>query len=236
MAKDVVFKGIRDGLVVMLPSDLPIGEALELLLGKMEQNRPFFEGGNCPIYIAGEIDDQAMVSIRTLLGEQFGVRIVERANERRQGEAQMGIGEEPSQPAAPGQEPATVNLPRTASSAGKESLLLTITGTVRNGQRITYQGDILVLGDANPGSQLIAGGNVIVMGTLRGLAHAGALGEESASVSAFTLMPTQIRIASFIARPPEGIKRPEVPQMAKVNDGRIEIVNLTVKAMPGGLR
>ncbi len=217
MAADIIFKGIRDGLMVYLP-EIPYADAEKLLLDKMEAHSAFFEGGDCPLYVSGEITDAELDGLRLTLREKFGVREVIRATARAQTEAKRG--------------PAADIAPR--GMAGAQSLALTIGGTVRNGQKITYQGDIIVMGDANPGSHLIAGGNVIVLGALRGVAHAGAFGEEGGTICAFTLTPTQLRIAGYIARPPEGLKRPDSPQMAKVAQGRIEIINLT-KTVPGGI-
>ncbi len=219
MAMNVVFKGIRDGLVVILPEG-PADQAIDAMLLRMEQNRAFFEGGNCPLYISGDMTEETLQGLRALLLERFGILKVDRVTPRRQAEAdRMGAQAQ----TAPG------------LTTGREGLSLTVEGTVRNGQRISYQGDIIVLGDCNPGSQLVAGGHILVMGALRGMAHAGALGEDDRCIAAFTLMPTQIRIASYIARPPEGAKRPEVPQMAKVRDGHIEIANLSARVL-GGLR
>ena len=71
-------------------------------------------------------------------------------------------------------------------------------GTVRNGQRIDYQGNIIVMGDVNPGAEIVAGGNIIVLGNLRGMAHAGVSGDKRAIVMALCLQPTQLRIGNVI--------------------------------------
>ncbi len=217
MAKDVIFKGMRDGLLVLLP-DGPVDLALTAMIDKMEQHRAFFEGGNCPIYISGAIDAWTMDHLRALLKDQFGL-------------AQVELASRPD-PAQRPERAQKVNAP-----VEREAYALTIEGTIRNGQRITYQGDLIVLGDANPGSQLVAGGNVLVLGALRGNAHAGALGDENAYIAAFQLMPTQVRIARCIARPPEGMKKPDCPEIARVRGGRIEIAPyLPAKAQSGGFR
>ena len=71
-------------------------------------------------------------------------------------------------------------------------------GAVRSGQRIEYEGSIVVLGDVNGGAEIIAGDNVIVLGVLRGLAHAGAKGNKKAIVAAASIECKQIRIADII--------------------------------------
>ena len=76
--------------------------------------------------------------------------------------------------------------------------------SLRSGQNVNFDGNVVVLGDVNPGAEIIASGHILVMGVLRGLVHAGATGEDEATVTALTLSPTQLRIASHITRPPDG--------------------------------
>lgn len=97
--------------------------------------------------------------------------------------------------------------------------------TLRSGQAIEFDGNIVVLGDVNPGAELIATGHIIVMGALRGVVHAGAMGDESASVTAFLLEPTQLRIATHITRPPDGGNKTAVlePEVARIKDGVVII-------------
>ena len=75
--------------------------------------------------------------------------------------------------------------------------------SLRSGQNIDFDGNVVVLGDVNPGAEIIAAGHILVMGALRGVVHAGASGEEGATVTALLFSPTQLRIASHITRPPE---------------------------------
>ena len=96
--------------------------------------------------------------------------------------------------------------------------------TIRSGQRVFYPGNVVVLGDVNPGGEVIAGGNIIVMGAFRGIAHAGALGKEDAIVAALRLEPSQLRIAGYITRAPEGdFSNPYQPEIARVQDGIVII-------------
>ena len=73
-------------------------------------------------------------------------------------------------------------------------------GTIRSGQRIEFEGSVIILGDVNGGAEVIAEGNVVVLGTLRGFAHAGAKGNRSAFVAAESINPTQLRIADVIMK------------------------------------
>lgn len=74
------------------------------------------------------------------------------------------------------------------------------TSTIRSGQRIDFEGSIVVLGDVNGGAEVIAEGNIIILGNLRGFAHAGAKGNRSAFIAANSITPTQLRIADIILR------------------------------------
>ena len=84
--------------------------------------------------------------------------------------------------------------------------------TLRSGQSVRHPGHVVVLGDVNPGAEIVAGGHVLVWGRLRGVVHAGATGDATATVAALDLAPTQLRIAGHIAVSPQrrGAVRPEV--------------------------
>ncbi len=96
--------------------------------------------------------------------------------------------------------------------------------TLRSGQSIHYNGNVVILGDVNPGAEIVAAGNVIVMGALRGVVHAGAAGDESAIVMAFKLQPTQLRIANHITRSPDDeMTESKQPEVARIKDGVVTI-------------
>lgn len=71
-------------------------------------------------------------------------------------------------------------------------------GSLRSGQKIEYEGSLVILGDVNAGAEVLAGENVVVLGILRGMAHAGAKGNKEAIISAVSIEATQIRIANII--------------------------------------
>lgn len=71
-------------------------------------------------------------------------------------------------------------------------------GAVRSGQRIEFEGSLVIIGDVNPGAEVIAGENIVVVGELRGLAHAGAKGNRDAVIEAVEISATQIRIADIV--------------------------------------
>ncbi len=93
--------------------------------------------------------------------------------------------------------------------------------TLRSGRTIRNNGNVIVIGNVNPGAEIVAGGNVIVWGKLRGRVHAGANGDESAVICALDLAPTQLRIANYITTSPDDKRRKPRPEMASVRQGRI---------------
>jgi len=96
--------------------------------------------------------------------------------------------------------------------------------TLRSGAIVRFDGDVFVFGDVNPGAQITATGNITVLGALKGLAHAGAGGDETTFIFAFDLRPTQLRIGPKIAVPAERRPPPEIrPEMATVVEDRISV-------------
>lgn len=103
-----------------------------------------------------------------------------------------------------------------------------VTQTLRSGQRIECEGDIVVVGDVNPGAELIAGGNIAVMGALLGLAHAGATGRSDVVVAANKLCPRQLRINTKAVIFPEDTDGS--PSVARLTDsGEITVRQISRK-------
>lgn len=97
-------------------------------------------------------------------------------------------------------------------------------GTVRSGIKLESDKHIVVVGDVNPGASLVAGGNIVVLGVLRGFAHAGSFGDEKALICAWKFKPTQLRIADYITIPPDdGDDEVSYPEVAVVENGRMII-------------
>jgi septum site-determining protein MinC len=103
---------------------------------------------------------------------------------------------------------------------------------LRSGQSIRFAGSVVVMGDVNPGSEIVAEGNVIILGTLKGMVHAGASGDDTCFVSAFQMQPIQLRIAGVITYiPPDQaearrMKKIFKPEWAYIKDGQIFIAPL----------
>jgi septum site-determining protein MinC len=120
---------------------------------------------------------------------------------------------------------ASVALPQTAAARAVPVGIATLyhRGTLRGGQALHNLGNLVVIGDVNPGAELVASGDIVVFGALRGVAHAGAQGDRASRVIALELAPTQLRIATLIATSDAGTK-PRGPEHASIVDERIVVV------------
>lgn len=102
--------------------------------------------------------------------------------------------------------------------------------TIRSGQTTSYlSGSVIIYGDVNPGGEVVASGDIVVLGTLRGNAHAGANGRLSSVIIAMELVPLQLQIGSYMNRPPLGQKPRGYPEIARVGAEDIIIVEEFIK-------
>lgn len=99
--------------------------------------------------------------------------------------------------------------------------------TLRSGQAVSHKGHLVIVGDVNPGAEVMADGDITIWGALRGMAHAGVSGNTDAQIRALRLQPIQIRIAHAIARSPDqprkGLNRHAGPETARIVNGTIRI-------------
>jgi len=101
---------------------------------------------------------------------------------------------------------------------------------LRSGQTMSYDGNIVLIGDANPGSEVIAKGDITIWGVLGGIAHVGARGNDWAKIRALKINAIQLRISGFYARRPDSMNIPFIqrsneftPEEARVNNKEIAI-------------
>ena len=106
--------------------------------------------------------------------------------------------------------------------------------TLRSGQTMSYDGNIILIGDAHPGSEIIAKGDITIWGVLAGIAHAGARGNDFAKIRALKINAIQLRISGFYARRPDSMNIPFIqrtneftPEEARVNGGEIAIYKIS---------
>ncbi len=117
--------------------------------------------------------------------------------------------------------------------AGATPNALYIPGTIRSGQRIVHDGPVIVLGDVNAGAEVFSESDVAVFGTLRGLVHAGCMGDEKSRIVAASLRAPQLRIATKIARSPEEDTGRNAPargaEVARIDGGEIQVSPLLTR-------
>ncbi len=118
---------------------------------------------------------------------------------------------------------------RSEKSPGvKPDFALVKRGPIRSGQKVSYEGSIVVVGDVNPGAEVIAGGDIMVWGSLKGIVFAGAPNDPSRRIYALRMEPSLIKIGPYIARPPEGPREGHLkPEVAFVQEGKIVVEELS---------
>lgn len=230
----VVLKGTRDGLVIVLDEETELPKIMACLEEKLEMARDFLQGAKVIVELGkrkltlGEAKE-----LVKLLRSRRGLQVIGFQRGRQRVKALEDVledrGQATSHGVVPGQETRggqTTVSPTTKGNSNtyKEGYTLFVRRTIRSGQTVNYHGNVVIIGDVNPGAEVIAGGDIIVMGVLRGMAHAGAAGDESAIVAALRLRPTQLRIADVFTRSPDGdMPAPEVPEVALLRQGNIVI-------------
>lgn len=194
--ENIIIKGKKEGLEILLPAKCNFSEVFDELKSKLDENKSFFEGLNNVNVVYSALTPQNMMEIKTLFQERLE-------------DAKVSFTDKTKK-----------DLKKDTVSNTKS---LYLKETIRSGQKIEFEGNIIVLGDVNAGAELIAAGDILIMGTFRGLAHAGALGDEKSVVTAIKLQPVQIRIANLIAVSPEKYLKSEYPEIARAKNGIITI-------------
>lgn len=210
-------KGVGDGLLIHVP-DGAWSQLHPEILGTIDSRPAFFRGARIALELANrELSAADLDRLRDDLGTR-GVRlyaIVSTSSLTRKAAAEVGLETEVKRrphKAIPEQKPFDTEL------LGEAAVL--VERTVRSGNSLRHHGHVVVLGDVNPGAEIVAGGHIIVWGRLRGTVHAGAAGSEEAIVCALDLAPTQLRIAAHVAISPERKEHPR-PEVARLKDGHV---------------
>lgn len=216
MAEKVDIKGIRDGLLITLgEGEWP--DLRDVLLDTIDRKGDFFRGarlaldvGNLVLHAAelGYLRD-ALSSRNISLWAVVGNSPLTEQTART-----LGLDTRLTKPRLQ----AESKLPETTYYDGEQAIL--VQRTLRSGYKLEFPGHVIVVGDVNPGAEIVAGGDVVVWGRLRGVVHAGAEGKEDAVICALDLSPTQLRIAGQIAITPQRRGKPQ-PETARLKDGRV---------------
>lgn len=223
-------KGIREGLL-LTAERLTFADLMAQLAQVMPEKEAFLRGSSITLQVGNMALDRAQLGqLKQALAEwelELWAVLSDREATRTAARS-MGLGTRlagsqtdlsGNYRAAP-EETATARRDRPTTDPEPNGLV--IKETLRSGRSIYTPGSIVVIGDVNPGAELIAGGDVIVWGRLRGLVHAGAHGDTTAVICALSLTPTQLRIADQIAISPDDKGKTAVAEQAFIHNGHIE--------------
>lgn len=246
----IAIKGTRNGLLLTLEPETPFIEVLNALSERLAEAPSFFKGASLAV-------DTTRRSLRTnerlqledlLSYYQVSMAPLEQIQPVRQKSAPLPRPSNAVNPmgtlARVSQESFRAEHLQGSQSGGEvlpaihvqreareSSDTLFLRRTIRSGQAIHHSSNIVVMGDVNHGAEIVAGGDIMVWGVLRGMVHAGYPDNENASVSALLLAPVQLRIAHLLSRPPEGVEVQPRPEVATIRQGQI-VVETWVNGRP----
>lgn len=214
----IVVRGTRDGLVIVLPERGTTREIVQALGKRIAGAENFFRGAEVVLdygtraVIAEELSvlrqvlDERGIMLRTATATGFDSRSTLRA-----------LGYSPlsamPQPPVRGDEPQYV-----PATPRDELPVRYVRRTFRSGMSLHHPGHLTVLGDVNPGAELTAAGDIVVFGAIRGVVHAGVMGDTAAIIAALVMTPTQLRIGNVYGRPAEP-QRDEIADTAMLAAG-----------------
>jgi len=217
----ITIKGKSGGVLEIAMQPLASYADIRLSISeKLAKNKEFFTGTDVKVRLSGKVLSAAQKKeLRRILFMDYDIKNVTFSDEEPEGLEEVGAV---TSNEAPAESPNRVSL---VSKDYFNAKSVFVSHTLRSGQRVECEGDIVVLGDVNDGAEVIAGGSIAVMGALRGLAHAGATGRSDVVVAANVLGPKQLRISGKIAAFPSD--RPgDIPEVAEYKDGSIVIRRL----------
>lgn len=201
MANDkIIVKGNKDGLNVIIDMNKfkDFDDMFEMLVEKLSRGKKFYRG--CTLIITTQlkyINERELRKLKDLLFDEFLIKdCVFEDKEEKITKVFSGIYE------------------------GRTRF---IKKTIRSGQIVRYNGNIVIIGDVNPGAEIYAAGNIIVIGVLKGDVHAGNNGNNKAIIAAFALQPKILQIANMVTRSPEDDERPQYPEVARIKDSNIVV-------------
>lgn len=215
----VAIKGVKDGLLISLDDSEEWQGVMADLAARIDQQSSFFAGARITLDVgARPVRKDELGSAKALL-ERRGLTLYAVMSESKttiDSASALDL---------------RANLVNTTQQDQNNSVTpeedgtfgVMIRRTLRSGRTVRSQGHVVVFGDVNPGAEIIADGDVIVWGRLRGNVHAGASGDETALVCALDMIPTQLRIAGYISISPSDKRHKPKPEMALIRDSRIVV-------------
>ncbi len=220
MEETIGIKGIKDGLLVTLGDGGEWREVAPALMARIDQTAEFFRGAKLTLDVGGRAIPAAELGrLRDALSEREVSLAAVLSDSVVTMNAAQALG---LKIALAHTLPATAQARIDAETDPEEprEAAVLVRRTLRSGRSVRHGGHVVVLGDVNAGAEIVAGGDILVWGRLRGVVHAGADGDERAVICALDLAPTQLRIARHIATSPPQKGQP-YPEMARIKNGQI---------------
>lgn len=233
----IIFKGTPDGILIILDEKISFSSLKEALIKKLEQNSEFFKEATTSITFKGRVlsEEEEIELIKTISKHsEIDISFVkdEKSNfnitkKELPNENQANVSNEESRNINSQTQQSNFDsfIPRNMPQYPEMNTYYH-KGSVRGGQCLKHNGSIVVIGDVNPGSKIIAEGNIIILGKLKGIVHAGCNGMKDCFVSALFMQPTQLIINDVITYFPNDIKREMLPEYAYEKDGKIFVEEL----------
>ena len=222
----IAIKGVNDGLLISLSTTEKWQSVTDQLAARIDERAEFFAGANITIELGTRpVPKYELSSLKALL-ERRGLTlalVLSDSDTTRNSAQALQVSTEGNshseslvQAQIPDvQETAPVNPEET----GTQGTLFR--RTLRSGRTIHSEGHIVIFGDVNPGAKVIAVGDIVIWGKLRGFVHAGVNGDESAIVCALDMSPSQLRIAGYVVTSPPDKRKKIVPEVALVRKNQI---------------
>ncbi|MBP7072112.1 MAG: septum site-determining protein MinC [Clostridia bacterium] len=209
----VIFKGTKDGLYIILKEEMDLNTIKYNLEKKIKPSKRFFEGANIMNFKGKKLTQDEFDELKEIMEQEYGMTVIGSYNEK----------DYPVQEEHPVSKKPEILEQLPFDNVHKGEALI-VRATLRSGQLIQYKGDVVVIGDVNPGAHIKAAGSVIVMGTVRGIIQAGANGDYGAFIVAYKMQPSQLRIGDIITRSPDGMgSKSDNPEIALVKQGMIVV-------------
>lgn len=227
----VIFKGKKGGIFIILDDKITFNELRTIFEEKILQAGNFFKGANLSITFKGRnLEESEEMELLNIISEKSGLNIsfVHDKDENTFLVKQQKLSKIDN---------INILLDKNGDKAEKfnakaifsafENITSFHKGSVRSGQSLKFKGSIIVIGDVNPGGEVIAEGNVIILGSVKGLVHAGCIGYSDCFVIGLDLRPTQLRIADIVTYFPQKDKMAKTfPECAFAKNGEIYVESL----------
>jgi len=204
----VAIKGIDDGILITLNTDESWNTITAALATMLDEQSNFFNGAKVTVDLNERpVPKYELTSLKALLERRGLWLAVVQSTSQTSLESALALDLRTAVPEVAHTQN-TIDedaLPIDPEEQGTVGVM--IRRTLRSGRTVHSRGHVLVYGDVNPGAQIIATGDIIVWGKLRGMVHAGAEGDTDAVICALDMSPNQLRIAGLIATSPKDSRR-----------------------------